>query len=439
MKKYKFLVPILLVVVFVLSAYTLYTTKNGEIRKYQKYIDVARSKREQGIQTDAEENYKAALGMKPSLELYLEIGEFYSECRNTGGYIDTDTAIEWGERILKKYPKEKAGYEFLLNIYMEADDYVSCFKLADKMGRKQVVSKSFTEKMQTIEYSFFLADSQYIDVGIYSGGLCPVRVKEKWGYVNASGKKIIPNEYMKAGYFSGELAPVVGADGSAYYIDGTGNKKKVIVNIPDVKELGLLSNGIFPLFNGNTWGFYNGNEELLFGGYTEVSALGNGAAAVKQAEKWMLINAEGNRISDKTYDGAVMDEKRIVCRNGRIFVYNNDCCYMLDSSGNVIGKKFEDARIFNDETYAAVKIDGKWGFIDKNGEVKIKPQFEDARSFSNGFAAVKSNGKWGFINGKGTLVIEFRFDGAKDFTSSGSVFVLQGENWQLLRLYKYNH
>jgi hypothetical protein len=33
------------------------------------------------------------------------------------------------------------------------------------------------------------------------------------------------------------------------------------------------------------------------------------------------------------------------------------------------------------ETLAAVKIGGKWGYIDKTGKIVIKPQFDEAGDF----------------------------------------------------------
>ena len=69
----------------------------------------------------------------------------------------------------------------------------------------------------------------------------------------------------------------------------------------------------------------------------------------------------------------------------------------------------------------------------------IEAQYEDARSFSNGLAAVKVNGLWGFIDLSGEMVIEPAFLDAKDFTTQGTVYVLTGDEWELLILYKYNH
>ena len=45
----------------------------------------------------------------------------------------------------------------------------------------------------------------------------------------------------------------------------------------------------------------------------------------------------------------------------------------------------------------------------------ISAQFENADEFSEGFAAVKINGKWGYINKAGHLVIEPKLDRVYSF------------------------
>lgn len=49
------------------------------------------------------------------------------------------------------------------------------------------------------------------------------------------------------------------------------------------------------------------------------------------------------------------------------------------------------------ENYAAVKLDGKSGYIDRQNNKIFDFEFEEARSFDNGKAWVKANGKWGVI------------------------------------------
>lgn len=51
----------------------------------------------------------------------------------------------------------------------------------------------------------------------------------------------------------------------------------------------------------------------------------------------------------------------------------------------------------------------------------IKPQYEDAQGFSDGLAAVKKNGKWGYIDTDGKVVIPFRYDQAYPFNEGKAV------------------
>src|SRR5262249_37536648 len=58
------------------------------------------------------------------------------------------------------------------------------------------------------------------------------------------------------------------------------------------------------------------------------------------------------------------------------------------------------------EGLAAVKVNGKWGYIDKSGKYVISPQFSRARSFHEGLAFVGWGDKYGYIDTSGTKVIE---------------------------------
>jgi len=60
-----------------------------------------------------------------------------------------------------------------------------------------------------------------------------------------------------------------------------------------------------------------------------------------------------------------------------------------------------------------------WGFIDKRGTVKIKPEFDSANRFSDGLAAVKKDGRWGYVNLEGRIVIDYHFLAEPGFFSEG--------------------
>lgn len=80
------------------------------------------------------------------------------------------------------------------------------------------------------------------------------------------------------------------------------------------------------------------------------------------------------------------------------------------------------------EGRGAVLVDGKFGYIDSEGTVIIKPKFSYAGCFSEGLAVVERNKKWGFIDKSGKIVIPSRFDFALDF-SEGLALVKHGTLW----------
>ncbi len=51
----------------------------------------------------------------------------------------------------------------------------------------------------------------------------------------------------------------------------------------------------------------------------------------------------------------------------------------------------------------------------------IAPQYEDAQEFSEGLAAVKKDGKWGYINEQGKVVVPFQYDVAYIFNEGYAV------------------
>lgn len=57
----------------------------------------------------------------------------------------------------------------------------------------------------------------------------------------------------------------------------------------------------------------------------------------------------------------------------------------------------------------------KYGYLDGKFKWAIEPVYEDAQGFSLGVAAVKINGKWGYINKKEKMVIPAKYDVAGAF------------------------
>jgi hypothetical protein len=82
----------------------------------------------------------------------------------------------------------------------------------------------------------------------------------------------------------------------------------------------------------------------------------------------------------------------------------------IDELGRLrIANRYEGIMPFSNGL-AAVKIRGKWGFINKGDNIVIQPVFEEVDLFTNGFTKAKQNGKYGMIDGSGKVILEFRYD-----------------------------
>ena len=81
----------------------------------------------------------------------------------------------------------------------------------------------------------------------------------------------------------------------------------------------------------------------------------------------------------------------------------------------VISFKYDDVWDFS-EGLVAVKLNGKWGFIDKSGNEVVPLKYDWAGSFSEGLANVKLYGKFGFIDKSGKVVVPFEYDDAGAFS-----------------------
>lgn len=435
MKNYRFLAPIVLIALFALGIYTIGSGNVKEEKQYRQYLEDARSYAAQEIEIYALRNYQSAIEMRPALELYMEVAEFYRDTLE-----NRNKAAQWGEMMLSEYPKKPEPYEFQLDIYLQTGDYMAFFELYDRMIGRHVLSETADALYASVEYAFYV-QGEYDEMSIFSSNLAPVRRNETWGYCSSKGKRKIGTYYTYVGAFNNGMAPVTDAEGEAYYIDNDGNKVMAVDAEEKIQELGVMSlANIYTVFNGEEWSYYNKSGELLMGGFLEASAFANGLAAARTEKGWKIYDTEGNAKSDTVYEDVALDEKQMAYRNERLFVKSGNSYIMLDGSGRQIGSEaYEDVKIFYENTYAAVKKNGKWGFIDKSGDWFLESCYEDARSFQNGFAAVQMDGLWGFINMEKELCIPCQFVQVKDFTASGTVPVRKNLTWSVLLLYKDNY
>ena len=98
-----------------------------------------------------------------------------------------------------------------------------------------------------------------------------------------------------------------------------------------------------------------------------------------------------------------MDDANIDIEDGYIRLYSENENKYFDYTG----KELKAEEVFpNNNIYASEK-DGKWGFVDKNGNTVIENKYDMVTELNEyGFAGIKEDGKWGIVNSEGKIIQE---------------------------------
>lgn len=163
------------------------------------------------------------------------------------------------------------------------------------------------------------------------------------------------------------------------------------------------------------WGFMNGSTwvvEPKFDNYDQANAFaGRKYAIVQYQGKWGAVAADG-----KYYTKPVFETKELALRAAKLAVAG--------------GAKGQFLYPVYDQTYT------HWGFVDYTGEMYFRPIYEDVDpelNFSKGqnYSLVKLDGQWGFVNREGVMFINPYFiskEDAKKAIAEWSKNAVVGEN-----------
>lgn len=424
---------------------TISTNKefNGYVKEGDEFV-------EQGLYQRAVESYEKALELKHSEEVYEKINHAYGlrlEEALEGTY---DDYYEFLEEAVVACP----GNEVLIDTYMvfcqEQGDYLelyNCLLEAKKHGYRE---NNVDELIQKTRYAFDFKGGVRANIKQSAWEYYAIANENRWGiYLPAEGT-VITAEYKMIG--------ICNEDGTAVY---TSEKDSRIIDIDGVvlgiledkvTDAGVLSDGLVPACSNGVYNYYDEYGKKVFGGYEKAGMFQDGKAAVQKDGKWMLIDEDGEVVSDKyeeiviDYVGRyIIDDVVIVSEKAGVYAF---CDEDLDAKEEI---KCDDIDGYSEDGLVAFCKDGKWGFADDDGEVVIKAQYEKAKSFSNGLAAVCKSGKWGFIDVEGRVVIEYQFSDAGYFVEDGTCAVRKDfyseqseteseddevyyQDWQLIRL-----
>lgn len=344
--------------------------------------------------------------------------------------------------VARKYmdllDRQMARKDAAPEVFLEAAQYYLDASQAEKAfgvlrnGIKKLGSEALVELYEANRYQYQLSRTAYHEASAICNGAAQVKQDGYWGLASADGELVIPCEYDRISTFSGGRAVAMKGD-TISCIDADNNRLALFHG----EASGFSNYGDDRLGLDTPEGWFIANGEFHTGTLPleEIGMYADGCAPAKLDGKWGVLSTDGTTwIIPAEYDGVIQDELGRCCAQNAVFVQKG-AEVLLFVDGEQTGGVYEDARPFADG-WAAVKQDGKWGFIDTEGSVCIDYQFEDALSFGQHLAAVKQGMNWGYISLRGEMVIEPVFLNAKSF-SRGSAPVETRDGWQFITLLEY--
>jgi hypothetical protein len=302
-----------------------------------------------------------------------------------------------------------------------------------------------------------------------AGSPIPFLAGDSWGFMDRSGKTVIPADLYEARPFHEGFALVVDPKGTRGYIDERGAfiwtvpKESLDKALTDYglaafeDEIDAMRGALGDFHEGLARvKIYSGAFQWRFGfidktgkyaikpQFSSAGDFSEGLAMVKATQSGFhgYIRKDGTVAIKPEYDNGAP------FRDGLAAVYSKEKYGYVDKLGNVVIElRFDQAGSFSEGLakfgvrdpgreatgFYGGSLDklvfaGKWGYIDKTGKAVVGAQFDAAGDFSEGLAAVKRGELWGFIDKTGKLVIAPQFDNADSF-SEGLAAVGKGGRW----------
>lgn len=282
-----------------------------------------------------------------------------------------------------------------------------------------------------------IIDTQYKEIKnlgeTYKEGYITITPEEKYGIISTTKKQILENKYEK-------IEQVYLAD---YYLVTEEGKQKLINSSGEtIIEKGFdeikssTTNGIIYVKDKKYGEMNTSGEIIIEAKYQDLKQIKENIYIAKQNDKYGIIDSEQNELlpfeytgiiynekanlfiaEDAGYNTSIIDENYAVKLTGILSEINTDKSYIRMRIGsdykyyNLKCEEKSNTEILTENTLFLDKKDGKYGYVDKKGNIVIDYIYDDATEQNeHGFAAIKKDGLWGSIDKEGKIVIEPKYD-----------------------------
>lgn len=283
-------------------------------------------------------------------------------------------------------------------------------------------------------------------------------LKGKKGMIDSKNKIIIPFEYSNVGNpchtsngysiiwveKDGKLG-IYNDDGKelqpcdidkAYILTEYNSIELSYTDCPSTDYIYIVRNGLTGLISGSTF------ETIIPCMYEYLSPIKRSKAFYKANGKWGIIDANNKTIQLAIYDnveidGSTLSEQKMpsMAFQSNMYVRNNGKVGMLKANGeDFIPVKYDSLGMYSDNMLVA-KVGDKYGFLNEEGKESVPFVYSQAHNYSEGLAAVvNENGKYLFIDKSGNVTIKPKeYDRVDNFQNGTCKVYRKDKVWEIDR------
>ncbi len=260
-------------------------------------------------------------------------------------------------------------------------------------------------------------------VGEFKNGLAKIHkstlVNNQWesgyGFINKSGKIIIPCQYKKAQDFTSTVTWVKKKGDQYYTLIGRAGNVIPTKKYDDVGRFYDFQRDICAVFQNGKMGFINNKGvEIIPCKYTGSTTFSDGLAIVdfygNKKPKYGFINKKGEFVIKRQfYQNGITTFSDGLCRakvGGKIV--------LIDTTGNIVFRTNKGS-IVSQKNGRILVYSGpartKWGWLNFNNEWVLQPMYDYVQDFNtDGYAVVEKNGLKGVIDTLGNIVLPLKYE-----------------------------
>lgn len=384
---------------------------------YKSHIEKAEAYMEKKIYIDAVSEYELALKVRSDdYDTAMKIVDLYNNLENENAWIKAC------QNAISADKTQEEAYLLLADHYIENSKFQDAYNVLQEAGQNLDDITEINSRLIDIKGRYTLESMKYDSVTpfVYSDdtktGYAVVSLESGKGLIDTSRTVTASVKYENIGILGQDVIPVY-QENEWYYINKDGYRKLV----PDTSAeyLGTFHDNYAPAKINGIYGYLDKKMKEYHFEYEYAGCFSNGLAPVKKDGKWAVINTSFENVTGFDFDEILMNEYGFCSTYKVFFAKQGDKYYLYDINGKCISDGFDDAKLFASDEPAAVKKDGKWGFISQSGEVVTEFKYENANSFSLGYAPYCEKGKWGCIDEKGNILIKPTFSSIQPFSHNG--------------------